>query len=93
MTRRPTPLARQEWQDTSAAVLAELVRHARQADEHYRAAAEQIGRLYMCADTHRLVALTRSLDQPMRRAAEVERSFAGLLRELQVCAARRGGPA
>ena len=78
-------------QQASAEVLAELVHHATLADEHYRAAAEQIGLLYMSADAHRLVALTRRLDEPMRRAAEVERDFAGLMRELQACAARRSG--
>jgi hypothetical protein len=92
MKRRPLALDRHELQDASAAVLAELVRHTRTADEHYRAAAEQIGQLYMCADAHRLAGLTCSLDEPMRRAAEVERSFAGLLRELQICVDRQGGP-
>ena len=72
-------------------MLVELVRHARSADEHYRAAAEQIGQLYMSADAHRLVELTRSLDEPMRRAAEIERTFAGLLHELQACVARQAG--
>ena len=41
--------------------------YARSADEHYRAAAEQIGRLYMSADANHLAGLTRSLDEPMRR--------------------------
>ncbi len=91
MTRRALTLDRHELQDASAPVLAELVRHARGAEEHYRAAAEQIGQLYMSADTHRLVGLTRSLDEPMRRAAEVERTFAGLLHELQACVARQAG--
>jgi hypothetical protein len=91
MRRRALTLDRHELQDASAAVLAELARHARSADEHYHAAAEQIGQLYMSADAHRLVGLTRSLDEPMRRAAEIERTFAGLLHELQACVARQGG--
>jgi hypothetical protein len=89
MSRRAPGPDRAELQGASQPVLAELVRHARSVDEHYRAAAEWIGRLYMSADAHRLTALTRSLDEPMRRAAEVERSFAGLLHELQACAARK----
>jgi len=93
MKRRSLALDRHELQDASAAVLAELVRHARSADEHYRAAAEQIGQLYMSADAHHLIGLTRSLDEPMRRVAEVERTFAGLLHDLQACVARRAsGP-
>lgn len=91
MRRRSLTLDRHELRDASAQVLAELARHARSADEHYRAAAEQIGQLYMSADTHRLVGLTRSLDEPMRRAAEIERTFAGLLHELQACVARQTG--
>jgi hypothetical protein len=91
MKRRSPVLDADELHKASRPVLAELVRHARSVDEHYRAAAELIGQLYMSADAHRLTALTRSLDEPMRRAAEVERSFAGLLHELQACEARRGG--
>ena len=87
--RRAVPVDRRELQAASAPVLDELARYARSADEHYRAAAEQIGRLYMNADAHQLTGLTRWLDAPMRRAAEVERSFASLLHELQACAARR----
>lgn len=91
MKRRAPAFDRNEVQDASAEVLAELLRHARRAEEHYRAAAEQVGQLYMSADVHRLAGLTRSLDEPMRRAAEVERSFSNLLHELQTCVARRGG--
>ena len=89
MKRRPMSLDRRDLQTASAAVLTELARYARSADEHYRAAAEQIGRLYMSADAHRLVGLTRTLDEPMRRAAEIERTFATLVHELQACAERR----
>lgn len=89
MSRRAPGLDRAELGSVSLPVLDELVRHARSVDEHYRAAAERIGRLYMSADAHRLTALTRSLDEPMRRAAEVERSFAALLHELRACAERR----
>jgi hypothetical protein len=91
MRRRSLRLDRHELQQASAPVLAELTRYARSAEEHYRAAAEQVGQLYMRADTHSLVGLTRSLDEPMRHAAEIERIFAGLLHELQACVARQGG--
>ncbi len=91
MRRRSLTLDRHELSGANGPVLAELARHARLADEHYRAAAEQVGKLYMSADAHRLVGLTRSLDEPMRRAAEIERTFAGLLHELQACVARQGG--
>jgi len=89
MARRSVILDRGELGKASGQVLAELARLARSADEHYRAAAEQVGQLYMSADAHRLVGLTRSLDEPMRRAAEVERSFGSLLHELQACVARQ----
>lgn len=85
MTRRRSAPGGRELQLAGSEVLAELAACARSADEHYRAAAEQIGRLYMSADAHRLAGLTRRLDEPMRRAAEVQRSFAGLWRDLQDC--------
>jgi hypothetical protein len=87
--RKPMMLDRSELQGASTQVLIELARHAYSADEYYRAAAEQIGQLYMSADIHRLTGLTRSLDEPMRRAAENERTFASLLRELQACVASK----
>lgn len=87
--RRPVMLDRGELQGASTQVLIELARHAYSADEYYRAAAEQIGQLYMSADIHRLAGLTRSLDEPMRRAAEIERTFASLLHELQACVASK----
>jgi hypothetical protein len=90
-SRRAAGIDRAELGGVSLPVLAELVRQARSVDEHYRAAAERIGRLYMSADAHRLTALTRCLDEPMRRAAEVERRFAALLQELLACAERRAG--
>lgn len=83
--RRLTRLDRRELLRADAAVLAELVRHAGLASDHYRAAAEAIGQLYMNADAHQLGALTRSLDDPMHRAADIERTFASLLHELQAC--------
>lgn len=93
MARRALMLDRDELGTASSQVLVELTRLALSADEHYRAAAEQIGRLYMSADVHQLAGLTRSLDEPMLRAAEVERSFATLLHELQACVARQRGGA
>lgn len=91
VSRRAAATDRHELEAVSLAVLAALVRQAQDADEHYRAAAESIGRLYMNADAHRLSTLTRQLDGPMRQAAEAERCFAGLLHELQACAERRTG--
>lgn len=84
-------LDRRELLGADPRVLAELARRARAIEAHYRAAAEDVGQLYMRADTHRLSGLTRSLDVPMRRAFEIERSFAHLLRELQDCLARSPG--
>ncbi len=90
MTRRGRrALDRRELLGAEPGVLAELARQARAIEAHYRAAAEDIGQLYMRADTCRLGGLTRSLDEPMRRAAEIERTFAHLLRELQDCLEQR----
>lgn len=87
--RRLTAVDRSELIGADAPVLVDLARHADLANAHYRAAAEAIGRLYMSADAHRLGALTRSLDEPMHRAADIERAFASLLHELQACLAPR----
>jgi len=83
--RRLTRLDRRELLGADAQVLADLVRHAGSASDHYRAAAQAMGQLYMNADAHQLSALTRSLDEPMHRAADIERTFANLLHELQAC--------
>lgn len=65
------------------AVHAELVRRLREIEASYRAAAQQMGQLYMYADGHASAAFTRRLDPPMRRAADNERAVAALLDELQ----------
>ncbi len=70
--------------DVDAATLAELLRALRGIDHSYRAAAENMGQLYMFADGKQEAALTRRLDQPMRNASQNERDLAALLDELQV---------
>ncbi len=90
MTRpRRRSLDRRELLVADLGLLAEMARQVHAIDEHYRAAAEGLGRLYMRADLNRLPGLTRSLDAPMRRAADLERTFAQLLGELQACLAQR----
>jgi hypothetical protein len=72
-----------------------LIRRVLAITEGYRSVAQQMGQLYMYADEHALEALTRSLDQPMRTAAENERVLAAILDELQLdppSAPRKGRP-
>jgi len=61
----------------------ELLRRVQDINASYRAVAEKMGQLYMCADELQLSALTRDLDRPMRNAADSEQLFATLLEELQ----------
>ncbi len=58
-------------------------------DDSYRAVAEKMGQLYMCADAYRVGALTRSLDKPMRNASDNEQMFAAILDTLRMHANRR----
>ena len=67
-------------------VLSELTRRVQDIDNSYRAVAEKMGQLYMCADENRVAALTRSLDKPMRNASENEQMFASILEELRMYA-------
>lgn len=83
--RRPLPFDRHELQGAGPQAVAEMIRLASEAEAHYRAAAERVGQLYMRADTHGLERVTRTLDEPMRRAAEAERVVASLLEELRAC--------
>lgn len=69
-------------------VVAELTRRIRDIDNSYRAAAEKVGQLYMCADENQVVSLTETLDKPMRNASDNEQTFAAILEELRVFAAQ-----
>ena len=69
--------------------LAELTQRVKDIDNSYRAVAEKMGQLYMCADANDAGALTQRLDKPMRNASENEQTFAAMLDELQMVANRR----
>lgn len=75
--------------DVGAEALDELTRRVQDIDDSYRAVAEKMGQLYMCADTHKVAALTRRLDRPMRNASENEQAFAAILEELRMHAYQR----
>lgn len=78
-----------ELRSASAQERDELKRRASDIEKHCSAAAEKLGQLYMRADAMGLQGLTRSLDEPMRNASELERTFTALLHELQVGTQRR----
>ncbi len=67
-------------------VVAELTRRIQDIDNSYRAVAEKMGQLYMCADENKVVSLTETLDKPMRNASDNEQTFAAILEELRVFA-------
>ncbi len=75
--------------DVTAEALTELTQRVQDIDNSYRAVAEKMGQLYMCADTNNAGALTQRLDKPMRNASENEQTFAAMLDELRVIANRR----
>ncbi len=54
----------------------------------YRAIAEKMGQLYMCADENKVVSLTELLDKPMRNASDNEQTFAALLEEVRAFASQ-----
>lgn len=66
------------------AVLQDLTRRVEDIDNSYRAVAEKMGQLYMCADENHVTSLTNSLDKPMRNASENEQMFSGILEELRL---------
>jgi uncharacterized protein YigA (DUF484 family) len=66
-----------------------LTRRVQDIDNSYRAVAEKMGQLYMCADANKVEALTRSLDKPMRNASDNEQTFAAILDVLKLQAKRR----
>ena len=57
-------------------------------DNSYRAVAEKMGQLYMCADENKVASLTRRLDKPMRNASDNEQTFSAILEELRMQANR-----
>ncbi len=68
--------------------LAELTRRVQDIDHSYRAVAEKMGQLYMCADENKVTSLTEVLDKPMRNASDNEQTFAAILDELKVFASQ-----
>ena len=74
----------------SPQALDELTRRVQDISNSYRAVAEKMGQLYMCADENQVGTLTESLDKPMRNASDNEQSFASILDELRQEANRRG---
>ncbi len=63
--------------------LTELLRRVQDINNSYRAVAEKMGQLYMCADELHFTSLTKELDKPMRNASDNEQMFAATLEELQ----------
>lgn len=63
--------------------LNELIRRVQDINNSYRAVAEKMGQLYMCADELKFSALTKELDKPMRNASDNEQMFSAALEELQ----------
>ena len=61
-----------ELDAVSVEVLRELTRRVQDIDNSYRAVAEKLGQLYMCADENNGTSLTRDLDKPMRNASELD---------------------
>lgn len=78
-----------ELNEVSRDALTELTQRVQDIDNSYRAVAEKMGQLYMCADSNNAAALTRRLDKPMRNASENEQTFAAMLDELRMVANRR----
>lgn len=71
-------------------LLAELIQRVQDIDNSYRAVAQRMGQLYMCADEGKLASLTRNLDKPMRNASDNEQTFAAILEELRAQSNQRG---
>lgn len=75
--------------NVSREVLGELTKRVQDIDNSYRAVAEKMGQLYMCADENKVASLTRRLDKPMRNASDNEQTFSAILEELKMQANRR----
>ncbi|MFZ2651315.1 MAG: hypothetical protein WA210_14530 [Burkholderiaceae bacterium] len=78
-----------ELDSLSAQALADLMRRVQDIDNSYRAVAEKMGQLYLCAEQNKAETLARSLDKPMRNASDNEQMFAEILQDLQMQANRR----
>ncbi|MBK7665332.1 MAG: hypothetical protein IPJ21_17630 [Sterolibacteriaceae bacterium] len=74
--------------NVSEGVLGELTKRVQDIDNSYRAVAEKMGQLYMCADENKVASLTRRLDKPMRNASDNEQTFSAILEELRMQANR-----
>ncbi|MBK6972503.1 MAG: hypothetical protein IPH26_06000 [Sterolibacteriaceae bacterium] len=74
--------------NVSEGVLGELTKRVQDIDNNYRAVAEKMGQLYMCADENKVASLTRRLDKPMRNASDNEQTFSAILEELRMQANR-----
>lgn len=83
------PDALTELGELSPQALEELTRRVQDISNSYRAVAEKMGQLYMCADENQVGSLTESLDKPMRNASDNEQSFTSILDDLRQEAARR----
>jgi len=79
----------QTLDEIEATAVEELTRRVEDIDNSYRAVAEKVGQLYLCADEYHLDTLTAQLDKPMRNASENEQTFAALLDELRMQQNRR----
>ena len=75
--------------NVSEEVLGELTKRVQDIDNSYRAVAEKMGQLYMCADENKVASLTQRLDKPMRNASDNEQTFSAILEELKLQANRR----
>ncbi len=78
-----------DFGNISDEVLTELTNRVQDIDNSYRAVAEKMGQLYMCADENKVAGLTQSLDKPMRNASDNEQTFAAILDDLKMLANRR----
>ena len=77
-----------ELANVSDDALGEQTRRVQDIDHSYRAVAEKMGQLYMCADENKVVSLTETLDKPMRNASDNEQTFAAILDELRIFASQ-----
>ncbi len=79
----PDKLKQSELEKIDVDGLSELIRRVQDINNSYRAVAEKMGQLYMCADELKFTALTKELDKPMRNASDNEQMFSAALEELQ----------
>ena len=94
-TAQPAPAGRDaallaELEATNDDAVRELARRIQDIDNSYRAVAEKMGQLYMCADENKVASLTRILDKPMRNASDNEQTFAAILEEIRIHSSQRG---